>query len=354
MGLWLFLIFVGLPIVEIALFILVGGAIGVLPTLMLVVLAAVVGIGIVRMQGLTALARLQETVDRGGDPVGPIADGALKAIAGLLLMVPGFLTDALGLLLLLPPVRRALHAPGRGAGDGAGDGLCASPAGGQARDHRGRLRDRRRRRAAAARRLGLDAAAVSMRCAQGRLRARPPAHRQDGKTPWLTRATARPPRRRRPRLQILTQYVRDLSFENIAAQKGARLGRQARRAGGGQHRRPARSGGDRYEVALKLKVDSKLAEAPVFILELDYAGLFLIQNVPQEQLTALLMIECPRLIFPYVRRIVGDVTRDGGYPPLNLEQIDFMALYRPEIARRQAAGGPGAGLSRTVRFWTSD
>jgi UPF0716 protein FxsA len=107
-GLWLFLIFVGLPIVEIALFILVGGAIGVLPTLMLVVLAAIVGIGIVRMQGLTALARLQETVDRGGDPVGPIADGALKAIAGFLLVVPGFLTDALGLLLLLPPVRRAL------------------------------------------------------------------------------------------------------------------------------------------------------------------------------------------------------------------------------------------------------
>ena len=98
--------------------------------------------------------------------------------------------------------------------------------------------------------------------------------------------------------------------------------------------------GDRYEVALKLKVNSKLAEAPVFILELDYAGLFLIQNVPQEQLTALLMIECPRLIFPYVRRIVGDVTRDGGYPPLNLEQIDFLALYRSEIARRQAAAAP--------------
>ena len=74
----------------------------------------------------------------------------------------------------------------------------------------------------------------------------------------------------------------------------------------------------------------------MFILELDYAGLFLIQNVPQEQLNALLMIECPRLIFPYVRRIVGDVTRDGGFPSLNLEQIDFVALYRAELARRQA------------------
>ena len=138
-----------------------------------------------------------------------------------------------------------------------------------------------------------------------------------------------------PRLQILTQYIRDLSFENIAAQKGV--------GGDGKpdvkvqvnidaQQRP----GDRYEVALKVKVDSKLAEAQVFILELDYAGLFLIQNVPTDQLHALLMIECPRLIFPFLRRIVADVTRDGGYPPLNLEMIDFLALYRSEVARRQA------------------
>jgi len=138
-----------------------------------------------------------------------------------------------------------------------------------------------------------------------------------------------------PRLQVLTQYVRDLSFENIAAQKGigpdgkpdvkvqVNLDAQQKQA-------------DRYEVSLKINVDSKVGEAQVFILELDYAGLFLIQNVPADQLHALLMIECPRLIFPYVRRIVGDVSRDGGYPPLNLEQIDFLALYRAEVARRQA------------------
>ena len=138
-----------------------------------------------------------------------------------------------------------------------------------------------------------------------------------------------------PRLQVLTQYVRDLSFENIAAQKGA--GPDGKpdikvQVNIDAQQRP----GDRYEVALKVKVDSKLAEAQVFILELDYAGLFLIQNVPADQLHALLMIECPRLIFPFVRRIVGDVTRDGGYPPLSLEMIDFLALYRNEIARRQA------------------
>jgi preprotein translocase subunit SecB len=142
------------------------------------------------------------------------------------------------------------------------------------------------------------------------------------------------------RLQMLTQYIRDLSFENIAVQKGLS-------AADGKpdvkvqinldvQQRP----GDRFEVALKVNVDSKVGDSQIFILELDYAGLFLIQNVPQEQLHALLMIECPRLVFPYVRRVVGDVTRDGGYPPLNLEQIDFLALYRQEMARRQQQGAP--------------
>jgi preprotein translocase subunit SecB len=138
-----------------------------------------------------------------------------------------------------------------------------------------------------------------------------------------------------PKLQIITQYVRDLSFENIAAQKG--LGPEGKPEIKVQVNLDVQQrSGDRYEVGLKVNVDSKVGEAQVFILELDYAGLFLIQNVPAEQLHPLLMIECPRLIFPYVRRIVGDVTRDGGYPPLNLEQIDFLALYRAELARRQA------------------
>jgi preprotein translocase subunit SecB len=145
-----------------------------------------------------------------------------------------------------------------------------------------------------------------------------------------------------PRMQVVTQYVRDLSFENIAAQKGlaASEGKPDVRVTVNIDAQPKQA--DRYEVALKVKIDSTLAEAPVFILELDYAGLFVIQNVPQEQLMPLLMIECPRLIFPYVRRVVGDVTRDGGYPSLNLEQIDFLALYRAEVARRQATASTPA------------
>ncbi|HET9070065.1 MAG TPA: protein-export chaperone SecB [Amaricoccus sp.] len=143
------------------------------------------------------------------------------------------------------------------------------------------------------------------------------------------------PEAAQPRLQILHQYVRDLSFENIAAQKGiANDSKPEIRVAVNIDAQP--KGADRYEVALKFKADSKIGETQVFILELDYAGLFLIQNVPQEQMHPLLMIECPRLIFPYLRRIVSDVTRDGGYPPLNLDQIDFLTLYRNEIARRQS------------------
>ncbi len=137
-----------------------------------------------------------------------------------------------------------------------------------------------------------------------------------------------------PRLQILTQYIRDMSFENIAAQKG--INSDAKPEVSVQVNIDAQMRGeDRYEVILKLKLESQMAATPIFILELDYAGLFLIQNVPDEQMHPLLMIECPRLIFPFMRRVVSDVTRDGGFPPMNLEVIDFLSLYRAEIARRQ-------------------
>ena len=108
MGLWLFLIFVALPIVEIALFVVVGGAIGVLWTLGLVILAAFTGLTIIRVQGMQALGRLRDTAGAVRDPLGPIANAALVVVAGILLVLPGFLTDAIGVMLLVPPVRHAL------------------------------------------------------------------------------------------------------------------------------------------------------------------------------------------------------------------------------------------------------
>jgi preprotein translocase subunit SecB len=92
-------------------------------------------------------------------------------------------------------------------------------------------------------------------------------------------------------------------------------------------------------VILKIQVTSKAKESgdTLFVLELEYAGVFHVENVPDEQLHPFLLIECPRMLFPFVRRIVSDVTRDGGFPPLNLETIDFLQLYRTELARRAQA-----------------
>lgn len=137
-----------------------------------------------------------------------------------------------------------------------------------------------------------------------------------------------------PQMRVLSQYVRDMSFENIAAQKSR--GDQVQPQIGVQVNLDANPKGDKqYEVILKLNISAKSGEETVFLLELDYGGRFHIDNIAKEQLHPYLMIECPRMLFPYVRRIVGDVTRDGGYPPLNLDNIDFLNLYRQELLRRQ-------------------
>lgn len=112
---WLLLTFLALPIIEIALFIQIGGAIGLWPTLGLVILSVVVGLSIVRAQGVSAIGELQARIATGEDPSGTIADAALILVAGVLLLIPGFFTDTIGLVLLIPAARRALrrNAAGR-------------------------------------------------------------------------------------------------------------------------------------------------------------------------------------------------------------------------------------------------
>jgi len=107
---WILVLLLGLPLVEIALFVLVGDAIGLWPTLLAVVLSAVAGVAIVRLRGFRALMQMRASLEAGEDPAGPLAHGALTVLAGLLLIVPGFFTDAVGLLLLSPAVRGALIA----------------------------------------------------------------------------------------------------------------------------------------------------------------------------------------------------------------------------------------------------
>lgn len=135
-----------------------------------------------------------------------------------------------------------------------------------------------------------------------------------------------------PRMQIVNQYIRDLSFENVAAQNHS--GQQVQPEISVQVNLDARKGKDnQYEVIQKLTISAKAEEDTIFLLEIDYAGLFVVENVPEDQLHPFLMIECPRMLFPFVRRIVRDVTADGGFPPLNVDNIDFVQLYRSELAR---------------------
>ncbi|WP_292290748.1 protein-export chaperone SecB [Marivita sp.] len=138
------------------------------------------------------------------------------------------------------------------------------------------------------------------------------------------------------KMNVLAQFVRDMSFENILAQKGVQGDVQPDVQLQVNLDAKKRSAENQYEVILKLQITSKAKESgnTLFVLELEYAGVFHVENVPEEQLHPFLLIECPRMLFPFVRRIVSDVTRDGGFPPLNLETIDFLQLYRTELARR--------------------
>mgnify|MGYP001345598514 FL=1 len=143
-----------------------------------------------------------------------------------------------------------------------------------------------------------------------------------------------------PKMNILAQYVRDLSFENILSQKGVDGEVNPEIQVNVNIDAKKRSKDKQFEVIIKLRVDSKAkgTDNVLFVLELDYSGLFQIENVPDDQLHPFLLIECPRMLFPFLRRIVSDITRDGGFPPLNLENIDFLKLYRQEAERRKKEG----------------
>lgn len=163
-----------------------------------------------------------------------------------------------------------------------------------------------------------------------------------------TPETAAPEGQQAPqvKLQILGQYIRDMSFENALVQKGISAGDVTPdvtvQVALDAKKRPTEN---QYELLSKFQIRSnnKNDDAPLFLLELEYGALFHIEGVPEEQMHPFLLIECPRMVFPFVRRIVSDITRDGGFPPLNMDIIDFVALYRQTMmaqAQKQAAEAP--------------
>ena len=140
------------------------------------------------------------------------------------------------------------------------------------------------------------------------------------------------------RVQVVGQYVKDLSFENPSAPANLTVRPQIELSVDLQARQVER---EHYEVELRLRVSATADDKPAFLLELVYAGLFQLHNVPDEIRQQILLIEAPHILFPFARRIVADTVRDGGLPPLMVEPIDFAALYRAKTAEMGQMRSPG-------------
>jgi preprotein translocase subunit SecB len=142
-----------------------------------------------------------------------------------------------------------------------------------------------------------------------------------------------------PTVGIVAQYIKDLSFENPGAPALMAEGPQIDM---GVDLQARRGDAEHFEVMLKLQVTAKAGDKTVFLLELAYAGLFRIVGVPEDMLQPLLLIQAPHMLFPFARRIVADVVRDGGMPPLMVDPIDFAALYQTKLAQG-GIKGPSVG-----------
>jgi preprotein translocase subunit SecB len=140
-----------------------------------------------------------------------------------------------------------------------------------------------------------------------------------------------------PQVGLLSQYIKDLSFENPNAPAVYQWQSQPQidvqfNIGSQQLNEEV------YEVALKIDISARADNQAAFQVELVYAGLFALRNIPDEQLQPFLLAEAPRLLFPFARRVIADAVRDGGFPPLMLDPIDFGALYMQRQAQMQSEG----------------
>jgi len=142
-----------------------------------------------------------------------------------------------------------------------------------------------------------------------------------------------------PQLSVVAQYIKDLSFENPNAPRSLMASNVQPQINIQINVGVQKIDGDDFEVALKLEGKAETDGQLMFGFELVFAGVFRISNVPQESMNPILLIECPRLLFPFAREIVASTVRHGGFPPLLLDPIDFAALYRQRLAE-QAANQP--------------
>ena len=140
-----------------------------------------------------------------------------------------------------------------------------------------------------------------------------------------------------PHIGVLAQYVKDLSFENPNAPRSLAPPTQQPTINIQVHVDAAPVSGTDFEVTLRLEGKAELQTMLLFSFELVFAGIFRIQNVPPESVQPVVLIECPRLLFPFAREIIATSVRNGGFAPLLLDPVDFVALYRQRLAAQGAA-----------------
>lgn len=141
-----------------------------------------------------------------------------------------------------------------------------------------------------------------------------------------------------PRVSIVSQFVKDLSFENPNASDSQNITKAQPKINLSVDVKARRLAAPHFQVDLHLTIEAKQGDKMLFLTELVYGGIFLLHNIPAENLQPCLLIECPRLLFPFARRIIADVTRDGGYVPMMLDPIDFAVLYRQQLAATAKSG----------------
>ena len=148
-----------------------------------------------------------------------------------------------------------------------------------------------------------------------------------------------------PAIGLISQYVKDLSFENPNAPAVYQW--QSAPQVDVQFNIGADTVGENlYEVTLKIDITSKADEGTSFIVDLKYAGLFGVRNVPDDQLQPFFLAEAPRILFPFARRVVADVVRDGGFQPLLLDPIDFHGLFMQQVQAQAEQAGDAAPVGQ--------
>lgn len=138
-----------------------------------------------------------------------------------------------------------------------------------------------------------------------------------------------------PQVNVLGQYIKDLSFESPDTERFFRGAPKNPNLQLNFNVQVQKLQEDAYEVALSLEGEAKSDDGVLYNIELVYAGAFMLRNLPQEAIQPLLFIECPALLFPFARRLVADLSREGGFPPLLLDPIDFGGLYRRRVETGQ-------------------